>query len=212
MRVRFSRSREVKYVSHLDMMRMWDRTLRRAGIEVIHSEGFTPHPKIALGAPLPIGTTSEAELMDVHLAKPVSPHHFIKTVSAQLPQGLSILEVEQVPIAGPSLQSRMRFAEYRVELKAGLDRHGLQEKIDSLMRADTFPWQHLRDTGPRSYDLRPLIDSIWIVRSDDQGAALGMRLRSDPQKTGRPDQVLAALGLNEHVLIIHRTRLILEEQ
>ncbi|MBA7542465.1 hypothetical protein ES705_34786 [subsurface metagenome] len=63
LRIRFCRGQEVKFISHLDILRLWQRALHRAGISVAYSEGFSPHPRISLAAPLPIGVTSQAELM-----------------------------------------------------------------------------------------------------------------------------------------------------
>ena len=83
--------------------------------------------------------------------------------------------------------------------------------VDSLMRTRELPWRHMRDTGPRLYDLRALIDGIWLEEGDAPTCVLGMRLRCGPQGTGRPEQVTAALGVKEHPLSIHRTRLILAE-
>src|SRR4030042_929087 len=105
LRLRFSRGDEVKYVSHLDLMRLWERALRRAGIALAYSEGFSPHPRLSLAAPLPLGVTSEAELMDVFCTKWVSPHFLATAVSRQLPPGMEILQVQQVALTQPSLQS-----------------------------------------------------------------------------------------------------------
>ncbi len=65
LRTSFSRGEELKFLSHLDLMRLWERAFRRAGISLASSEGFTPHPRISLAAPLSVGTTGQAELMDV---------------------------------------------------------------------------------------------------------------------------------------------------
>ena len=67
LRIKFRRGAEVKYISHLDIMRLWQRALNRAGIALAYSEGFHPHPKISLAVPLAVGVTSEAELMDIIL-------------------------------------------------------------------------------------------------------------------------------------------------
>ncbi|KPK23033.1 MAG: hypothetical protein AMJ70_04475, partial [Dehalococcoidia bacterium SG8_51_3] len=69
LRIKYCRGEELKYISHLDIMRLWQRALNRAGISLAYSEGFHPHPKISLAAPLAIGVTSEAELMDVTLTR-----------------------------------------------------------------------------------------------------------------------------------------------
>jgi len=209
LRLRFSRGKEIKYISHLDLMRLWERALRRAGIPLAYSEGFTPHPRISLAAPLPIGVTSEAELMDITLQKPASPYFLIQTARQQLPQGIDILEVQQIPLMTPSLQSQLRYAEYRIVVKASKSVEEMQTAISSLLQAERLPWQHMRDTGPRYYDLRALIKHIWLVSWHDSTFTLGMRLRCDPQGTGRPEQVTAALDLTEYPDSIHRTKLIL---
>lgn len=209
LRLKFSRGEKIKYISHLDLMRCWERALRRAEIPLAYSEGFTPHPRISLAAPLPIGVTSEAELMDITLQKPVSPYFLIQTLRKQLPQGIDILEVQQIPLMTPSLQSQVRYAEYRVMVKASKSVGEMQTAIASLLEAQRLPWQHMRDTGPRYYDLRALIKHIWLVSSDDAAFTLGMKLRCDPQGTGRPEQVSQALGLTEYPESIHRTKLIL---
>ena len=67
LRVTFTRGEEMKYITHLDLMRFWERALRRAELPVAYSEGFSPHAQIALAAPLPVGTTSDCELMDVFM-------------------------------------------------------------------------------------------------------------------------------------------------
>lgn len=212
LRLRFSRGDEVKYISHLDLMRLWTRALRRAGIALAYSEGFSPHPKISLAAPLPTGVTSEVELMDIHLQKTVSPHFLIRTASKQLPKGIDLLEVQQIPLTDPSLQSQVRYAQYRVALPADKSEQEMQASIKSLLQAKSLPWQHQRDTGPRHYDLRVLIKHIWLMGQHGSASVLGMELRCDPQGTGRPEQVTAALGLTEYPTSIHRTNLILAER
>ena len=81
LRVRFGRGPEVKFISHLDVMRFWERAFRRARIPLAYSEGFSPHPRISLAAPLPVGVTSEAELMDVMVSRWISPQWFTDTVN-----------------------------------------------------------------------------------------------------------------------------------
>ena len=209
LRLTFSRGEEIKYISHLDLMRCWERALRRAEVPLAYSEGFTPHPRISLAAPLPIGVTSEAELMDISLQKSLSPYFFIQSLRKQLPLGIDILEVQQIPLVAPSLQSQVRYAEYRVVVKASQSVGEMQTAITSLLEAERLPWQHMRDTGPRYYDLRALIKHIWLVSGDGSTFTLGMRLRCDPQGTGRPEQVSQALGLTEYPDSIHRTKLTL---
>lgn len=209
LRITFSRGEEVKYIAHLDMMRLWERALRRAGIPIAYSQGFSPHPKISIAAPLPIGVTGDGELMDIHLRKRTSPYFFIKTVSAQLPGGIGLLGVEQVALTLPSLQSQMRQAEYRVELETDKGAQEVEEALHSFLAAKQWPWQHERDKGIRRYDLRSLVHHLWLIGYQESWCTLGMHLRTDSTATGRPEQVTLALGFPHRPRSIHRTKLTL---
>jgi len=208
LRVRFGRGAELKFISHLDLTRVWHRALRRAGIALAYSEGFNPHPKLSLAAPLQLGATSEAELMDVYTVQPITAAAFATRLRSELPPGLDVLHVVPVRLNLPALQAQVRFADYLVRVGA-LDEPGVGQAIMILLERNTLPWQHQRDTGIKSYDLRPLIASLKLAAYADDIATLDMRLKSDATGTGRPEQVVRALGLN-NPLDIHRTRLILE--
>ena len=209
LRVSFSRGDELKFLSHLDLMRLWERAFRRAGLALAYSEGFSPHPRISLAAPLSVGMTSQAEVMDVVLYRWMSPHAFTSQVAGQLPEGVVIEEVNPVGISEPSLQARVRFAEYQVEVETTKSIPEIESAIQSLLEVKEFPWQHQRDTGLHRYNLRPLIDEIWIIDQQASWCTLGMRLRCGSSGAGRPEQVTNAIGLPQRPRTIHRTRLIL---
>jgi radical SAM-linked protein len=210
LRIRFSRGEELKYISHLDLMRLWQRALNRAGIALAYSEGFNPHPRMSLAAPLALGVTSEAELMDIVLAKFVTPHTFTAAVGRQLPRGIAIQQIYNTPLTMPSLQSQLRLAEYTVGVATEKDQPEIETAIADLLKKESLPWQHQRDTGPHKYDLRALIDDLWLIDWRDGVCNIGMRLRSDSSGSGRPEQVAAALGFTRYPESIHRTRLILQ--
>ena len=210
LRIRFSRREEIKFISLLDIMRLWQRALNRAGIPLAYSEGFSPHPRMSLAAPLPIGVTSEAELMDIFCIKWVSPHFFTTTIGQQLPPGIKILQVYPIALTMPSLQSQLRYAEYQVEVETEKDQRGIESALNSLLSKEHLPWQHQRDTGPRSYDLRALIDDLWLIDCYPPYCTIGMRVRCDSSGSGRPEQVIAALGFAHYPRSILRTKLILK--
>ena len=210
LRVRFCRGEEVKFISHLDLMRLWQRALHRAGIPLAYSEGFSPHPQISLAAPLAVGVTSEAELMDIFCTKWVSPHWFTASVSQQLPPGIEILQVYPIALSQPSLQAQVRYAEYKVEVETEKDQNDVASAITNLLSVKHLPWQHQRNTSTRSYDLRALIDDLWLIDWHRGYYTIGMRLRCDNSGSGRPEQVTAALACTHHPQSIHRTKLILK--
>ena len=210
LRIRFSRGEELKFISHLDIMRLWQRALHRAGIPLAYTEGFSPHPRISLAAPMAVGVTSQGELMDIFCAKWVSPHFFTNAVNRQLPPGIQILQVYPVAPTMPSLQSQVGHAEYEVELETEKNQQGVKAALASLLSAKQLPWHHQRDTGTRNYDLRALIDDLWLIDWRSGYCTIGMRLRCDSGGSGRPEQVAAALGFSHHPHSIHRTKLILK--
>ena len=109
----------------------------------------------------------------------------------------------------PSLQSQVRFAEYNVELGTEKGQKDIESAIASLLSLEHLPWQHQRDTGPRHYDLRALIDDLRLIDCHDGHCTLWMRLRCDSGGSGRPEQAAVALGLAQPQSI-HRTKLILK--
>ncbi len=210
LRVRFSRGQEIKFISHLDIMRLWQRALHRAEIPLAYSEGFTPHPRISLAAPLPMEITSETELMDIFFTKWVSPHFLAGAVSQQLPHGIELLQVYPIALTMPSLQSQVRHIEYKVEVETEKGRQDVETALAKLLSVKHLPWQHQADSGPRNYDLRALVNDLWLIDWHSGYTTIGMRLRCDSGGAGRPEQVAAALGFSHHPRSIHRTKLILE--
>jgi len=209
LRVRFTREDEIKFISHLDVMRLWERALTRAGIRITYSEGFSPHPRLSLAAPLAVGVTGESELLDIYTADTVSPHWFTDAVNNQLPVGISILGVQQIGVTIPSLQSQVSKAEYRIVVETADGPDDIESAIISLLSSETLPWYHERDTGKREYDLRKLIDDIRLESSDNERCTLTMVLRCGSNGSGRPEQVALALGFKRYPLSISRTKLIL---
>ncbi len=209
LRIFFTKEGDLKYISHLDLMRLWHRAFRRAGIPLAYSGGFNPQPRISIAAPLPVGVTSHAEMMDVYLERRISPEVVSSALQAQLPRGIRILKVQEIWPGLPSLQSQVRFVEYQVLFpRAGRSLDEVREAIAALLSKKTLPWEHMRDKEVRRYDLRQLIDDIWISEWGEEEFVLGMRLRFDNTGGGRADQVASALGLPEPKAI-HRTRIIL---
>lgn len=209
LRVKFSRGEAVKYVTHLDLMRLWERALLRAGIDLAYSEGFSPHARLSLAAPLAVGVTSSGELLDVFLNTRISPFEFIRRVSEQLPEGIEVHEARDVGLRVPSLQSEVRWGEYEVELDPSVETERARAAIERFLAAETLPWEHLREKETRRYDIRSLVQNLWLEEGGPS-LRLGMRLRLDSGGSGRPEQVVAAMGLPEP-LRIHRTKLVLAE-
>jgi radical SAM-linked protein len=209
LRLRYARGEKLKFISHLDMMRLWPRLFRRAQIDMLYSEGFNAHPRLAVAAPLAVGWTGEAELMEVWLENPPPVQTVLGLLAARMPAGLSVEQGIILPPEAPSLQSLVRFAEYRVTLPLDRPADEIEKAVDTLSELSTLDWSHKRDEETRHYDLRAQIDDISVAGVEAGRVTLFMRLKNDPSGSGRPEQVALALGFIEHPVSIHRTRLAL---
>jgi radical SAM-linked protein len=205
----------LQYVSVLDMGRLWERLLRRAGLPLAYTQGFHPHPRMQFAAPLPVGYWGEAETLDIYLREPVDGDEALRTLAGQCPQGLSIESVQAVPLDAPNLQAQMREAEYRVLVWSAAAPQEMQAALEALLARDELPRSRSRKGRVQAYDLRPLIHELTYIGG--QPAADGLwehtlhiRARSSSQGSGRPEEMLEELGVALDHFRIYRTRLIWE--
>ena len=202
-RITFTRDQSVRFVGHLDLVKTWERILQRADLPVAYSQGFHPLPRITFASALPVGCTSEAELMDVVLTEPLDPSIMIQRLMPVLPAGIGIASIVEVPLNAPALQAELRWAEYLVTLETDEPQAQIEAKVQSLVAAVTLP----RERRGKNYDLRPLVLGL-AIESVPPSVQLVMRLRADATAgTGRPDEVLAVLGLGDAPTQIHRRAL-----
>jgi radical SAM-linked protein len=204
LRVTFARGDLLRYITHLDLMRAWERALKRARIPLAYSEGFTRHPQLQLAAPLPVGATAEGELMDVFLEEPLPPDEFSARLRSQTPPGLTVQRVEEVPLAWPSLQSLVRDWTWRAQLPPGTDPTTARRQVDAFLARQTFPWEQRREKEVRRYDLRALVLDL-AVEERPEGPTLRARFKAEAG--GRPEQLAAALGYDPQQVRIHRLAL-----
>lgn len=203
-RARYSKEPELRFISHLDLMRTWERTLRRAQIPVAYTEGFHPHQRINLGAALPLSFSSNCELIDFWLLEEFQTDDLSTKIINSLPPGITLHSMELVELEAPSLQKAIRGAEYQVELEATASPGDLVGVVEDLLSQGSIQ----RERRGKTYDLRPLIEGVQ-VNGEKGSPRLTMRLSAMEDGTGRPDEVLRALGLEPERARIERTRLIL---
>ncbi len=208
MRLRFTFSKEgwLIYSSHLDLMRVWERALRRAGAPLAYSGGFNPRPKLQMARALPLGHIGEAELIDVWLEKPVAQEPFTKSLVPVLPEGLRIKQVQEVQAGAPAMQTQVVATEYRVVVDWDEPAEAVAARVGGILAETELPHQR---RGKR-YDLRPLIDRLQVEEVSGGKVVLHMQLSARPGATARPEAVLDTLGLGDAFARYRRTRLILD--
>ncbi len=200
-RVTFSKQGALRYIGHLDLHKIWERSIRRAKLPLAYSQGYHPQPKINLAAALPLGFSSRAEVMDMWLNEDVED--VVPTLQPHIPPGLTIMGASQVDDLEPSLQSQVIASEYQVEITEAGHGSGLSEKIASVLESESIP----RVRRKKPYDLRPLIEEISVP--DDNH--IHMRLTAREGATGRPEEVLDTIGIPLEDTRIERTKLLFKE-
>ncbi|MGD2206072.1 MAG: TIGR03936 family radical SAM-associated protein [Anaerolineae bacterium] len=207
LRIKFAKGEALKYISHLDLAKTWERVFRRAGLPLAYSQGFNPRPRFQIASALPVSVAGCAELMDVWLAEPLLPEDVLSRLQPMLPAGLEVLGAEEVGLRSPSLQSQMRVADYRAVVSSCEPSEAIATRVQSLLEAATLLRQRHHKGRLKTYDLRPLIRTVRVEPGGDGEHILYMRLQASPQGAGRPDEVLDALGLSAVPHIMERTEL-----
>ena len=204
-RVAYAKGPSLRFTGHLDLQRLWERLLRRSGLPIRYSQGFHPRARLNLASALPLGFVSDAELLDFWMDEPRA----LATIRAKLedaaPPGLVIKDVRIVDLREDSLQSQMLASEFVVRFFDHQSEEDLQHQVASLLAKDDI----LRTRRKKTYDLRPLILNLEVITLAEDAIGLAMRLRAEPGATGRPDEVLSALGFSHTQYLVRRTQLIL---
>jgi radical SAM-linked protein len=193
----------MKFSGHLDLHKTWERTLRRARLPLAYSEGFNPQPKMQLAAALPLGFTSECEVIDVWMETPQDVAEVRAALERAAPPGIQLIEIGEAPERAPALQTQVMSAEYRVMVNSALSPAEMDARMAALLAAPEIR----RTRREKDYDLRPLVEALARVESDELGHTLAMRLAAREGATGRPEEVVEALGADAGQAAFHRQRL-----
>lgn len=209
LRLTFSKMGPAQFIGHLDLTRTLERSFNRARLPIAYTQGFNRRPRMSLAAALPLGFTSEFELADIWMAEKVEPAGVQDKIMQSMAPGIELSQVVEVPLSAPSLQSLVTSATYEAFLSPeAISPADLHERIETILAAQNLPQQRKRgrDTA-KEFDLRPLIIDLSAAISDEKQARISMELFLSPTKTGRPDDVLAALSLDPLDARIHRKRI-----
>jgi radical SAM-linked protein len=204
LRITFAKTELMRFTSHLDLHRAWERTVRRAGLPLAYSHGFNPRPKMNLASALPLGFTSDCELIDIWLESEMDIKKIKASLESAQPPGLEILEVQSIELDTPKLQKQVKASEYLVTILEPIPE--LATRLQQTLDSDSL----IRSRRGKDYDLRILIEDAAYLPVNDAGhQQISLRLTTQDNATGRPDEVLAEMDVPNHITNIKRTCLIL---
>ena len=192
---RFEKGKAVRFVSHLDIQRTFQRAFRRANIPLAYSQGFNPHPQLSFAAALALGYTSEAEWLDVKLAQAMEPASFQAAANAAVPAGFRILEVIEASENAPALTALMEAAEYTIEFQGFNLVSGpkeLETAFASMVAGPIFVDKRTKG-GIKTVDIRPLLLNYQFSLSADGCPLLTLLGVADAKGSLNIDLLLGAL-------------------
>jgi radical SAM-linked protein len=208
-RLRFAKRGRLRFLSHRDVARSFERAVRRAGVPVAHSHGFNPHPRLSWVGAAPTGSASEAEYLEIGLTRPVDPAALVTALDAALPAGLDVLAA--VEAEGAALADRIDASRWLVELP-GVDPEALRSALATLLARESVVVERVTPSGRRQIDVRAaLVQAEVLTEGGADGAPSGVSGSTTPDRAGdcailsavvrqttpavRPDEVLGALDV-----------------
>ncbi len=207
-RITFAKQGALRYTGNLDLHKIWERTARRANLALAYSQGFHPQPKMQLAAALPLGFSSRCELIDMRVEGQVDLSTLPERLQEAVPPGLNILAVEEIDETSPPLQTQIIAGEYEVTFFDEIDENRLTQSLTTVLEAQSLP----RERRGKPYDLKPLIEDLRRIEPDGAGhPRLFMRLTSIPSATGRPEEVLDALGIEYEGTRVERVKFVFKD-
>jgi radical SAM-linked protein len=196
LRVRYAKRGRLRFTSHRDFSRAFERALVRAQIPMAYSSGFNPHPRISYAGASPTGAASEAEYLEIGLTEPVEPGRLAEDLDRSLPEGLDVLEV--VEAGGGSLADRLEASRWRIDLPLTVE--AVTDAVEAFWARETVSVERMTKKGLRAFDSRAAVLGLDVTPLDPQpvGASYGARSRltvvlRHTVPAVRPDDVLSGL-------------------
>jgi radical SAM-linked protein len=202
MRVAFEKYGKIRFTSHRDVARIWERTLRRASVPVAYSEGFSPRPKLSFGLALSTGHESDAEYLDIDLdperVDGLDTDKLVDELSGHLPVGMAVTAVNVIDRQTPSLQQAVTSCTWQIDV-ADIDVETVERAVAQALSAKTMIVTRERKGKQVTDDLRPLVLSLSVegpIEADDTGTVAGVRLIAElgtQPRAVRVSELLSAL-------------------
>ncbi len=196
LRIRYSKKGKVRFISHRDVARIWERALRRVGVSVAYSQGFSPRPKLSFGLALSTGHESEAEFLDLELSDEGGDwtagrgEDLAARLTAALPMGLDVVAVAPVE-KGDSLQQAVTSCTWAIEVDDA-DREYMDAWVAGVLSREEIVVERERKGKPVVEDLRPHVLALDVTGTTETGIRLSADLGTQPRAL-RPTELLAAV-------------------
>lgn len=208
--IRFGKQPRLRFISHLDLQRFFQRAVNRTGLPIAYSQGFNPHPVMSFGSALALGWTSEYEVIDIKLSAPMGRKRTEEAIRAALPEDLPVLEVRMVDDRHPAPMSLVRMSDYRIRLE-GANAPAILAQIPAFISRENVPAIKKTKSGEKAINARPLVVNL---RPFEDG--FDARLMLTEQNSIKPELLIGLLsemaGVEAPEARIHRLMLLGENE
>lgn len=209
-RIKFSKQGAMKFIGHLDVMRFFQKAMRRAGIDIAFTEGFSPHMIMSFALPLGVGLTSSAEYMDIEIRTPIPSETAVRRLNLVMAEGMEVLSFRQIDEGKASkAMTLVAAADYTVRLRGGFPLpDGWRERLLKFYAQKQIVVTKKTKNEEKEEDIRPMIHSLEV-----RGDAIFMKLAAGSAANLKPELVMAAfagfcgLELPKTALLINREEL-----
>ena len=202
-RVRYSKAGNLRFIGHLDTQRVFERALRRAGLPIRYTQGFSKHMRLNLASALPLGFISSAEMLDFWLDEPLATEEIREKLQEALPADIQIIELDQVNNSLPSLQGSLLASDYKITLPEENSCEEFLQKLEQLLAQPEIPIIRRKKT----VDYKPLILEYSLEGDAQTRCILQLKLSSTPNGNARPDDILKLLDVDPADCVIERVGL-----
>lgn len=207
----FSVSGDLRYISHRDTVRVFQRALARAALPVRYSEGFNPHPRMSLPLPRPVGVASDVEMIVVEFEKPIDGEDARCRLDAQMPHGIHIIGSNRVEPGDRFIPDLVR---YRIEPPGGQVWppefvSGVAERLERVMQTDIL---YIERETPGEKDSRRIDIRSFLVEANNERDAVTFALRFTAGGTARPREIAALFGFDAEAVAFGIRRTAVEWQ
>lgn len=193
LRVRHAKRGRLRFTSHRDFQRAFERALRRAGVPIAQSAGFSPHPRVSYAGAAPTGVASEAEYLELLVTQRLEPDAVREALDAALPSGLDVLEVVEARPGAGALADRLEASVWEIRLP-GVDDGTATAAVSQFLGAQRVEVQRRTKNGLRTFDARAAVLSLGVAsRPDEEPCAILTLVVRNQTHAVRPDDVLSGL-------------------
>ena len=173
LRVKFSKNGPIKFIGHLDVMRYFQKAIRRANIDIKYSEGFSPHQVLSFAQPLSVGATSDGEYLDMTVNSMTSTNDIMDSLNSVMNEGIEILAVEELPENAEKAMTTSYAAKYKIKFRESLkpDFDWISE-MEKYLQGDRLPAMKKTKSGEKEIDMKHMIFNYAFDRIDDSATFL----------------------------------------